>query len=47
MDANPHLAALVRKDAERSWRMTVRAAKWTDIDYLFALIAGVPLHELV
>lgn len=47
MDADPHLAALIRKDADRSRMMTIRAAKWQDIDFLFAQIAGVPLHEMV
>lgn len=47
MDADPHLAALIRKDADRSRMMTIRAAKWGDIDHLFAPIAGVPLHELI
>lgn len=47
MDADPHLAALIRKDADRSRMMTIRAAKWGDIDHLFAPIAGVSLHELI
>ncbi len=47
MDNDPHLAALIRRDESQSRMLTIRAAKWQDIDYLFAPIAGVPLHELV
>ena len=47
MDNDPHLAALIRRDESRSRMLTVRATKWQDIDYVFAPIAGVPLHEVL
>jgi very-short-patch-repair endonuclease len=47
LDEDPHLAALIRDGEDRSRMMTIRAAKWQDIDYLFAPIVGVPLHELI
>ena len=46
MDDDPHLAALIRLDSSQSRMMTVRARSWQDIDYLFAEISGIPLHEL-
>jgi very-short-patch-repair endonuclease len=44
LDQDPGLAALIRDEASRSRMLTVRAAKWQDIDYIFAPLAGVPLH---
>lgn len=46
LDDDPHLAALIRRDEARSRMLTIRAKKWQDIDYLFAELAGVPLHEM-
>lgn len=47
LDADPQLVALIRKDESRSRMLTIRAAKWQDIDYLFAPLAGVALHDVM